>query len=87
MPFGSAQGTPFANTEPTRTSSAAEKRRAGTIRLISPFGQILEERFFEELPKGAVTFDLAALPGGLYFVDLKVEGRRRLVRTVVFTKR
>lgn len=62
------------------------ENRQGSVRLVSPFGQVLEERVFERLSSGAVTFDLAEMPSGLYFVDVAAEGRRRVVRTVILTQ-
>jgi hypothetical protein len=55
-------------------------------KLINQYGQVINTLTSADLTDNSLTFDLATVNDGVYFVELEIKGSRKLVKKLVVTK-
>ena len=57
--------------------------KKGTIEIFNSFGQKVKGQNYEVIPSLPATFDVSELVGGVYFVNIKIEGHRTVTKKFV----
>jgi len=57
--------------------------KKGTIEIFNSFGQRVKSQNYEVIPSLPATFDVSELVGGVYFVNIKIEGHRMVTKKFV----
>ncbi len=54
--------------------------KSGDVTISDQYGKVVKANHYEELPTESLRIDVSNFKSGVYFVNLKVDGRRQITK-------